>query len=1003
MLLRDKDDAARGASARAWAPLEALSSAGSTARLWALLTGLVAALVCFGGSMPLLTPSMLDSFDDRVMGMTVAAGIDVSGDIARYYGLLLVFLVAGLLALAIACVSARLAPRREGEAALLRDDHLDAAREYAYVGLFLSGLSLLTGSEAWPACLCYVLCTLHCALGLLAARVRVPSTALLRPLLMGAVPLAAFALVSRTLYGSWRSTGSLLAVALAVLLLATAALAYAFAYGRDRARFERGLSWAVLPLLAAPVLNSLALELKNVLAVRGLLTDPSPYAVYVGLTCLSAALCAGVLLWRSRAGAGEAGEGDRRAVRAGYVLLLLLVLCCAYQPDVTREYGTEYFESANHGLALDALFRYGELPIVENFDAHMLFRQLTGILYYLLNPYEPWAYSLYDTLLCVPVALLFNRLLARFVSDRAALLWSLLVPVFNLTIAARPLVNAMAYSVISFLALFHALRRPGVGSYALYCVSVVATCLLGLDVGVAAIAAGAATFLVVLVRSRGVVRVGRLLFVAAVTIALCGAAWAGLCAACGVDPIERLREFVAVAASNTNWATTPVGEAESLVTALCYFAVPLAVLVLLVRFVVFERLDLASAVHGARGAAWVAVVFFSAFCIANLSRGIVRHNLSEGGAGVLFGTVGIAVFCAVFYFCLGRGVGRTRTFGWFAAASALVCAAYGLAVADGASFLGGFTSDAVKAVDEWTSPESYKETPEVGSRVTGWGSDVDDSTLCQILDATLGEDETYLTLSSTDYLYAITGRKNPLYVNQSPLMLSGDTSQEYALEEIEAAQPVYVLMPRDGWPVIDGIDVDFKYYRLIEYAYENYEPFVQIEGADYDVWCLSDRRAELESALESSGADFAAEWEYLDDYEPNMQGELGLIPLLWAERDEADAWGTCEVSAEAEGPLPRELAANEPVDVVFTDPCGGGAAYLALDVEASEDGILLIGYGGDEAEEPRTLMIAVGAGRHRYLVRVSAYYEWWQGDVTQVSLNPSVDVTLHGCDVRVGD
>lgn len=981
----------------AWAPMGLLGTAGRTERLWAAFTGLVAALVAFRDHLPLLERSQLDSFADRAMGMAVSQGVDVSADVTRYYLLILVFLAAGLLALLVAAVLGRMAPALEEGRSGARAEYDDAAREYAYAGIFFAALSLLVGSWPWPALLTYALCTLHLGLSHLSARWRVPAPATTRGLLMSLVPLGVFAYVSHALYGSWVCVGTLLAVALALWLAAVAGVAYVRVCSRDATRFSSALAWAALPLLAAPVLNSIALELKNVLVVRGVVESPRPYVVYAGLTCLSAMVSSVVLVWRCRAG-GDGRGRQELVVRAGHVLLLLLVVCSAYQPDVTTSYGQEYFESANHGLALDALLRYGELPLVENFDAHMLSKEVTGLLYYLLNPYEPWAFTLYDAIMCVPFAIIFNRLLACLVSERAALLWSLFSPVFALTASARPYIGALCYSIVSYLALLRALRCPGVGSYVLYCLSVVATCLLGLDVGVAAIVAGAVTFLVVWARSRDSVRLGRLFVVAAASIALCVALWVALCVSRGVDPVDRLWELVTAAASNANWATTPVGDTESLVTVLCYFVMPLCLVALLVRFAFFEDVRVAP---GARCALWVAVVFFSVLTLGNLSRGIVRHTIAESGGGSLFGTVGIVVFCVGFYFCLKCDVGRTRAFGRFVGASALVCVAYGLAIQNGVSYLGGFLSDAQRAVREWSSPESYREVPVGGSRVTG--SDEDDATLCQILDATLEPDETYLTLSSTDYLYAITGRRNPLYVNQSPLMLNGDTGQEYALEEIDEARPVYVLMARDEWATVDGLDVNFKYYRLLEYVYENYEPFVRIEGADYDLWCLSARRDELEASIDAAGEDFACEWEYVDDYAPSLGGELGLIPLLWAEDDEEDAWDTCEVVAGAEGAMPRRLSANSPVTVTLEGACGGRPAYVALDVEAEEDGVLLIGFGGSDAENPRALAIAIRAGRHRYLVRVSAYYEWWQGDVTQVSLNTLFDVTLNGLTVREGD
>ena len=60
-------------------------------------------------------------------------------------------------------------------------------------------------------------------------------------------------------------------------------------------------------------------------------------------------------------------------------------------------------------------------------------------------------------------------------------------------------------------------------------------------------------------------------------------------------------------------------------------------------------------------------------------------------------------------------------------------------------------------------------------------------------------------------------------------------------------------------------------------------------------------------------------------------------------------------------------------------------------------------FAGEDAAEPRSLSLDVSAGRHRYLVRVSGYYEWWRGDVSSVDLSCTVDVTIHELTVREGD
>ena len=86
------------------------------------------------------------------------------------------------------------------------------------------------------------------------------------------------------------------------------------------------------------------------------------------------------------------------------------------------------------------------------------------------------------------------------------------------------------------------------------------------------------------------------------------------------------------------------------------------------------------------------------------------------------------------------------------------------------------------------------------------------------------------------------------------------------------------------------------------------------------------------------------------------------FPRLWGELDEGDAWGTTAVTAEAPEAAGLELEADEPVVLELSEPAGGAPAYLALDVEAAEDGTLRLTFAGEDAEKARTLSLDVSAG-----------------------------------------
>ena len=88
----------------------------------------------------------------------------------------------------------------------------------------------------------------------------------------------------------------------------------------------------------------------------------------------------------------------------------------------------EYFETANQGISLDHLFRYGDIPVIETFDAHMLSNQIFGDIYYLLNGYEPWTFILYDGFKSIINFLILYYLLKHLIGESNAFMLVLTFP-----------------------------------------------------------------------------------------------------------------------------------------------------------------------------------------------------------------------------------------------------------------------------------------------------------------------------------------------------------------------------------------------------------------------------------------------------------------------------------------------------------------------------------------------------------------------------------------------
>ena len=94
---------------------------------------------------------------------------------------------------------------------------------------------------------------------------------------------------------------------------------------------------------------------------------------------------------------------------------------------------TDFFESANHGLGVYEFFRYGKIPLIETFDAHMLSNQLFGIVYgYLNNDILGATFCLYNSykkiIYCIIVYYFMKKIFSR---DTAFFITLFLNSMFN--------------------------------------------------------------------------------------------------------------------------------------------------------------------------------------------------------------------------------------------------------------------------------------------------------------------------------------------------------------------------------------------------------------------------------------------------------------------------------------------------------------------------------------------------------------------------------------------
>ena len=120
-----------------------------------------------------------------------------------------------------------------------------------------------------------------------------------------------------------------------------------------------------------------------------------------------------------------------------------------------------------------------------------------------------------------------------------------------------------------------------------------------------------------------------------------------------------------------------------------------------------------------------------------------------------------------------------------------------------------------------------------------------------IFDTLLSEEQTYIDFANLTSLYALTDRKRPSYVGQTPSLLTDIYSQEEYLKQVESFDCPIALLGNSKSNYLSqmiGIPHNIRYYLVAEYIYKNYQPLVAFD--EYAIWCKKELKEHYIKILE---------------------------------------------------------------------------------------------------------------------------------------------------------
>jgi hypothetical protein len=575
---------------------------------------------------------------------------------------------------------------------------------------------------------------------------------------------------------------------------------------RSDANLVMGLIRRTSGWVIAPLLLVVAAELRMILGME------SKAPVWVALSLIAASV------FLPRRGPGSLHFLQERFFNRTLPLFLAGVLAYAYYRPVV-EATIDVFEDANRILPLLQWHSFGKVPFLDSFSSHALSDWCWGALYNLFNGFDVYGTYVYGFLLHILIALTTYWLAWKVWNNGwLALFLALFYPYTHLLVPAY--YHFVPVTVVLLLPIAdHPSRKHFVRLFSW----VFFLMVWRLDVG---LSNTLATFaLVMLLGFTGQVKpffttaLRGLMMAAIPWLVLVGAALLLR----GGALFTRLREILAYTDSYQSYGLRTLGTENGLLAQLQYYALPLAVLIVLGTALLRPRRHRPTV---------LAMAFFTAFFLVNLQRGLVRHSLAEGWDAA-WTSYGFFVLAASVY-----ATGKTRSisrFFSFSIASTLIILflKFDRPAADTNSRYAQVAERSFTGIDLYP-PQAARVTVPAGQTAIA-------SELKDVLDQEFGDSATFLDFSNTPMLYAFTGRSVPNYFCQIPHTAHNGFLQERFLEELkqyDVPLVVFAHHPEGFWDALDGIPNAARHYRIAEYLYAKYRPAWLL--GQHTVWLRKD-------------------------------------------------------------------------------------------------------------------------------------------------------------------
>lgn len=486
---------------------------------------------------------------------------------------------------------------------------------------------------------------------------------------------------------------------------------------------------------------------------------------------------------------------------------------------------TEMFEAGNRYLPIMEFQKFGVVPIFEKFNSHALSELFYSSIYVFFNGLHGREMFIYDFLNTVLWSFVVYTFLNSFF--RNPYIAFFLVCFFPLTE-----ILLSDYSCISLLTIFIIAKiineKPSLKSYLLLLFFLVFLLLWRIDIGYPAIVASVIIVLIYLFSRKQFSINKKYLFQALslTSVFIIGALLLiGWCRQ--INVFDKLLSALNYLASAQTYGIVSLGDFSMNSFKIQYFIFPIIIILILLFILVhFKKLTISKS----QRFVIISFLFLIVYYLVNFQRGVVRHSFFEGHDNSLSSFSFFIIPAAIVFLFINKS--KIHSFCLFVLITAFLIMSY--KYPSPAFFQNVFTR-----VYDKTTKGSRLEFQKGGSRLidTSNYEETNYGEFKNFVSNKLNSDETFIDFSNSPMLYFFTEKITPSYFYQNPLTIHNDYLQNKFIDEVKKYNAPYLVfshMPKGYWDNVDGVPNTLRHYRMAEYFYSEYSPFIIIN--DFCIW-----------------------------------------------------------------------------------------------------------------------------------------------------------------------